>query len=342
MVGIVVPNFNGEKVIRDFLNSCTNSSYGNKVVYVVDNGSTDSSREILGQFPDVRVIRLTTNLGSTSMNLGILAALRDGASYVFMADNDIIFDRNCIKELVDVMERRPDIGIVAPLTFELRRHDTVESIVGIVDPSSVSVRMVGRGNRVSAVIPKLVIGDCVGASLVRRSVIEKIGLFDELYFSYGADVDFCLRAKSRGFKIACFLGARIWHGGATTTSQISGHRPFFMVRNSFILAMKFRWVKADVGSFLLRMVTKAVLVGFGEIYRQKSIESLLAPFFASFGYLDGISLLLKGKDGRSFDLMKLVSRVNLGTHFPSGSATLHESTIGTVTAGRFLGPKPSP
>lgn len=218
VVYAVVLNWNNYRDTRDCIESLLNSSLLRTQIVLVDNGSTDGSIERLEKDyvgdTRVHVIRNKANYGfARGVNVGIGYALSQGAEFVFLINNDAIVDQSCVQMLIASVEHNNDAGIVGPRIFyyadpkriwhggghfRLLKSDVVNCEKNkLVTQCSEETREVGF------------ITGC--AMLIKRDVLEKIGVLDEDYLFYGEDVDFCLRARKAGFKLLYVPKAKAWH-----------------------------------------------------------------------------------------------------------------------------------
>ena len=185
-------------------------------IIVVDNGSKDQTRAVLAmRFPFVRVIENTTNLGvARARNQGLAAAR---GTYVLVLDDDAIMQPEALTQLVAVLDTNPAAAMCGPqllnpahepisanLTFptlshKIRRWGIVEQRNGSTWDNSIS----GRMREVDYVI-----GAC---QLIRRAALDEVGLYDEHIFYGPEDIDFCLRLRQAGWRIAVQPAAQVIH-----------------------------------------------------------------------------------------------------------------------------------
>lgn len=118
-VFIVTINWNGLEDTVECLESLHDLDYPNYKIVVVDNGSKNKEADkILKQFPDVTLIKNKTNLGFTGgCNKGIERALKDGADYVLLLNNDTIVTKNFLNKLVKFYDSTADAGVVSSLVL---------------------------------------------------------------------------------------------------------------------------------------------------------------------------------------------------------------------------------
>jgi GT2 family glycosyltransferase len=223
-VSILVLNWNGEKVIRKSLGSIRKLTYPRKELIVIDNNSTDSSKEIIRkEFPEFQLLQNNKNLGfAAGMNEGIKRAK---GSLILLYNNDAISHPESLSKLVNRILSDKSIGVVGGLILFYEPKNVVWSSGGMFDLVTGTIWSEGLGqpyvkntsyNKTAADIDYL--SGCV--LLIRREVFEKIGLLDEGFFMAGDDIDFCLRARRDGCH--CFLdsSAIIWHIGSHTLRQM--------------------------------------------------------------------------------------------------------------------------
>lgn len=224
-VSIVVLNWNGEAVIRSSLESIRRLDYPRKEVIVVDNGSTDMSKQIIKtEFPDFRLVESDTNLGfSAGMNLGMKASRGD---LILLFNNDATAHPRSLSELVKTAMSNERIGIVGPLILYFKPNDVIWSMGGKLDMATGTIWSDGLGKRVSAGSSEIetritnidYLSGCV--LLTKRQVLDKIGLLDERSVIGGQDVDWCLKARRAGFECVLNSVAVVWHVGSHSSRQM--------------------------------------------------------------------------------------------------------------------------
>jgi GT2 family glycosyltransferase len=220
LVYVVTPNWNRRDDTLACIESLCQMEYPDFRIVVVDNGSSDGSvAAIQARFPTVEVISSPVNLGfAGGCNLGIERALAAGATYVFVMNNDTIVDKQLLSELVEEAERSPEIGIVGPKIYYYDAPNTIWFAGGDRDHWTWAVTRMPRGRddrRVNTLRDVSFLCGC--GMLVRRDVMERIGLFDTGYFMYYEDSDFCVRARQAGFTLRYVPSARMWHKVATSS-----------------------------------------------------------------------------------------------------------------------------
>ncbi len=204
--------------------------------FVVDNASNDGSAERLADaLPTASIISATRNLGfSGGCNVGIRAALADGATFILLVNSDAVLSRQAIETLLDAMRENPDVGILAPVILSREEPDRMASAGIRFSVRTGRMRHIGAGQPISLLPPGPVITvDAVSGCvmLIRREVFEKVGLLDEAFFFGFEDIEFCLRARGAGFGVLCVPEALAYHEGGRSIGRTSPERVYFATRN---------------------------------------------------------------------------------------------------------------
>lgn len=228
-VYVVIVNWNGEKVLKPCLESIINTNYPNFKIIVVDNGSVDGSVGMVRKnFERVTLIENEKNLGvAKARNMGIKYAIEEGASYIFMLDNDTkVMDENWLTKLVKVAEENFGVGIVGcRLVYPNGVVQNSAAVITIERPGGTPCHR--PSDKLKDV--DIVVG---GVSLIKREVVQKIGLLDESFSpAYFEDTDYCFRAKKAGYRVVCTSKVTIIHYGGVAIRKLSKPYYYFLHRN---------------------------------------------------------------------------------------------------------------
>jgi GT2 family glycosyltransferase len=226
-LSIVLLTWNSEKHVLNCLNSITNNVYARDTeIIVVDNGSVDDTISIISkQFPSVRLIKNSENIGiAPARNQGIKAAQGE---YIMILDIDTSVHEGAINTLLKHMETYPEVGLCGPclcfkdgtLQNSFRRFPLIQTkfLRRINTKWAKNLLMNeyyendGSNNEKSVVEPievDYVIGAC---QIIRRRVIDEVGLLDDRIFYGPEDVDFCLRLWLKGWKVHYLPDAVVTH-----------------------------------------------------------------------------------------------------------------------------------
>lgn len=236
-IGVVVLNYNRAHYTFQCLESLFSAAPSPCEIILIDNGSTDNSaREFTARFDNnerVTLLLLDENLGYCGgMNKGIKLLLGNrGIKIILLLNNDTTAKSDF---LLPLMECLKDGSVYSLATPKILREDglTIWSTgENVFYPLLLSVRSKGAKDGPRFNTPREI--NCITgcAMAVRREVFEKIGLFDEKYFSYVEDVDFCRRARWAGFRFAYCHKSVVYHKGARCLGEFSPEKIYLNVRN---------------------------------------------------------------------------------------------------------------
>lgn len=195
-VTVIIVNYNSGQYALECVNSLLLQSNVRLQMIVVDNASPDNSLELLkAHLPDtVLLIPSEINLGFGKANN--MAAKNASGDYLLLLNPDTrIDDEHAIIKLVNRLNSKPQVGLLAPAVFEPRKNKLV--LPRFSYPSSGRLRHPGRLKSLPGKIA-WVLGACM---LMKRQVYSQINGFDEDFFLYGEDVDICLRVRMAGYEI---------------------------------------------------------------------------------------------------------------------------------------------
>jgi hypothetical protein len=191
---------------------------------VVDNGSRDGSFEAnRARFPAVEVLALPENRGyAGGNNAGMRLALERGAEGVLLLNNDTEVAPDFLPPLVFAMESLPGTAVVSSSILRADHPELLDCAYSEVhfDQRHV-VQLVGANAVVGAGFAgRLEIPVAIGCSvLIRAEALETTGLFDEEYFAYHEDVDWCLRAAKWGYRMLYEPCSRVYHRRSGSTAR---------------------------------------------------------------------------------------------------------------------------
>jgi len=227
-VTAIVLHHNG----TDYLDACFKTllaqDHPGLTVCVVDNASTDGSPEWLqAHYPTARLLEAGGNLGwSGGNNVGIRHALQHGADWIWLLNDDIELEPNCLRNMLEFAEKHPNVRLLSPVIHLTSDRNRVWYQGGKIDfarnvvshcASLSEFRSIARPAR------RFISGCCL---LVHRSVFEQAGLPDERFFMYYEDGDFSLRAEDAGFDMDVVADTRIYHHLMAATGGYHFKNPF--------------------------------------------------------------------------------------------------------------------
>lgn len=215
---IIIPIWNQLKITKICLGrilECTNYDYG---LTIIDNGSDEKTKEFLKEFVKSNIQR-KINLITNTINEGFIKAINKGirqstGAYVCILNNDTITTKGWLAEMIKILEDNPDIGIVNPSSNNLGQKipkNMIEDYAEKIKPNS------GKYAELMSCL-----GFCM---LLRRSLIDEIGFFDEIYgMGNFEDTDFSMRVKKKGYRCVRALAAYVYHCENTSFNFLKKYR----------------------------------------------------------------------------------------------------------------------
>lgn len=207
-VAIVILSYNNKEWCERTLNSVIKTDYPHDII-VIDNNSTDGVIEIIkSKFPDVKLIELKKNLGFIAYN-EIIKEL--DYRYIVLLNNDIVVEKNWLTELMKYIDQK-DVAAVNPKIKFFDKPDYINAAGGVCDIFGFGFNR-GNGELDQGQYDKVeeVFYGIGAALLIKKDVWTEIGGFDERYFAYAEDLDWCWRARLAGYKIVYVPTSQIFH-----------------------------------------------------------------------------------------------------------------------------------
>lgn len=247
LVSIIILNYNGLDYLKDCLQSVSNVTYPALEVIVVDNNSNDPSVEFVkNQYPNFKIVQLDKNYGfAKANNMGAQHAL---GKYFLFLNNDTLVAPNFILELVQAIERDPQIGICQSLL--LKPNEEVDSSGDYIDSIGVAYSSKERVDSTRNIL------SAKGASmLVKKEVFEKLNGFDEQFFVSFEDVDLGWRTWIINYRVVVVPSSVVHHIGGQTINKMKQEIAFHGLKNQ--LSMKitnFEGISVPRNLFLFFMI----------------------------------------------------------------------------------------
>ncbi len=234
-LSIVIVNYNTERLLRSCLESVYAGANGTPFdIWVVDNNSRDNSVSMVkARFPLVRVIQNNSNVGFSRANNIVISQSR--SDYILLLNPDTLIMGDAIEKVLKFMREHPHVGIAGCRV--LNKDGTLQLACrrSIPTPEVAFYRLTGlstlfpksqtmaKYNLTYESPDKIQEVDAVSGAflMIRRKVMEDIGLLDEQFFMYGEELDWCLRAKRAGWTVMYYPAARIVHYKGESTKYNS-------------------------------------------------------------------------------------------------------------------------
>ncbi len=214
-------------------------------------------------------------------NIGIRYALTAlDPDYILLLNNDTIVNSDFLDELVKVSESDKRVGFAGPIVLYYDyygRKDVISTAGGELIMRKGSIRLLGQreadqGQYGAVMNVDYVEGSCL---LIKRVVLDEIGLFDSTYFLYWEETDLCTRGRDAGYKCICVPTAKIWHKVSASLSLVSKTYIYHVVRNKFWF-MRSHAARREFCPFLAYFFLCQFPVNVGVYLKRRDLERLSA------------------------------------------------------------------
>ena len=295
LLSIILVNWNRPRDTLDCIQSIRESTYSNYNIIVVDNDSRDDSlMQLRSSRSTFILLEAETNLGFTGgNNLGIRRARDLKADYIMLLNNDTFIAPDALEKMVQAAVSESSTGIVTPkILFHPQRN-----LIWAAGTDFNSRYMMGRLSGYNLEDDgrfdqeRFLVWATGCAMLIRRELINEVGMLCDDYFAVGEDLDFSLRAKKAGYKIRYEPSAIIWH---KESASAGGHDApqyvYYQLRNYFLFHG--RWAQ-NRGQLLMS-------VGYVLLYAGKRILRFIfqGRWRSLLGVFYGIRDATLGRKGR--------------------------------------------
>lgn len=249
-VAVVILNWNGEQMLRDFLPSVVAHSVlpgtvGEAVVYVADNGSTDGSLKLLTDaFPTVRTIVFDRNWGFAD---GYNKAFEQiDAEYAVLLNSDVEVTGGWLLPLVEYMDAHPQVAACQPKLMAYHEKESFEyagAMGGYIDRygypycrGRIFDTVEKDCHQYDADVPLLwATGACL---MVRLPIYKEVGGLDGRFFAHMEEIDLCWRMRCRGYEVRSVAGSVVYHVGGATLNAGNPRKTFLNFRNNLLMLYK--------------------------------------------------------------------------------------------------------
>ena len=272
-LAIVILNWNGQQLLENFLPSVVNYADGQDL-YVIDNGSTDTSVSFLKQYyPTVQCIKLTHNIGYAG---GYNEGLKHISADVFcLLNSDIQVTKNWLKPIINTFENNINTSIIQPKILDYHHKNKFEYAGaggGFIDQLGYPYcrgRIFhtleedhGQYNDQKEVF--WASGACL---FIRATVFNDLGGFDSRFFAHMEEIDLCWRAKNKGSTVTYVGNSTVYHVGGASLDVSNPKKTYLNFRNSLYTLAK-NTSKPLVLVVLLRLILDGI-AGFHFLLQAK-------------------------------------------------------------------------
>ena len=245
MLGVVIANWNGEKILDKCLESFKLQQFTDYKLYIVDNGSKDKSLNIIRSYEEllnIELIELKENSGfAKANNLGIKKAIGDGCEYILTINNDTELEKDCLSNVMkNIEENKNEFDVYQLFMINFFDRHLCEA-TGITWDHRLLPSQLGYKQEIESITEKNndLKGVCAGAAVYSAKSLKAVELengdyFDSKFFAYYEDVDLSIRLFRKGFKAKLIKNAIIYHIHSATGVKTNGFKEYYMNRNMLV------------------------------------------------------------------------------------------------------------
>lgn len=242
---IVILNWNGQKLLEQFLPSIVNFSLQHADIYVADNASTDDSIAFIKKYyPSVKIIENTTNGGYSKGYNDALQAVE--ADIYCLINSDIEVTKNWLSPILAVFKNDEKTAIIQPKILDFKDKTKFEyagagggfiDLYGYPYCRGRVFNDLEKDNQQFNDISEIfwASGACF---FIRSKVYHQINGFDEDYFAHQEEIDLCWRTQNIGYTIKYVGTSTVYHIGGATLQETNPHKTYLNFRNSLLNVVK--------------------------------------------------------------------------------------------------------
>lgn len=284
-VAVVILNWNGKKLLEQFLPSVVrNSSLADVEIVVADNASSDDSVTFVqNNYPNIKVLELPENYGFAE---GYNQALKQVEAELFvLLNSDVEVGVNWLKPMLEFMDKHEDVAAMQPKILAQKQKTHFEyagACGGYIDALGFpfcrgrifDVLEHDHGQYNSAKDVFWASGACL---LIRSKDYFEVGGLDVKFFAHMEEIDLCWRLRARGRRIVCLPKSVVYHVGGATLKKENSNKVFLNFRNNMLMLYK------NLDDSIVK-----------KVIRQRKMYNLLAALkFVLSGQMDNAKAVLR-------------------------------------------------
>jgi GT2 family glycosyltransferase len=242
---IVILNWNGEKLLEQFLPSIVNFSANEATIYVADNASTDASIAFVKDFfPSVNIVENGVNGGYAKGYNDALQFIE--ADIYCLINSDVAVTKNWLPPILEVFKKEKNTAIIQPKILDFKEQTKFEYAGaggGFIDLYGYPYCRGRLFNHLEVDAHQFNdVADIFWASgacfFIRAEVYHQLNGFDEDYFAHQEEIDLCWRTQNIGLDVKYVGTATVYHVGGATLQETNPHKTYLNFRNSLLNIVK--------------------------------------------------------------------------------------------------------
>jgi GT2 family glycosyltransferase len=212
MVYFVIVTYNSSQFINNCLDSIIKHESNSQII-VIDNNSQDDTIKIIKTYSSVILLENQRNLGfGKANNVGINYALKNGAEYLYLINHDAYLVESVVDKAIELFKGNPLFGILTPLQVQENRIAMEVNFARFLSWDGIFSEMVNDAFLIGKHKEIYEAPFAQAASwIIKKETIEKVGVFNPLFFHYGEDNEYLNRLKYHGYKMGLIAGSKIVH-----------------------------------------------------------------------------------------------------------------------------------
>lgn len=246
-------------------------------IIVLDNGSeNDEGKKLKAMFPEIHLIQEDKNTGfCAGNNIAIRYCLmQKDCQYILLINNDVVVERDFLIYLIRYLDIHANSVVSPKINCYLRPH-IIQTLGGRIFLGG--AKNIGKNKKSECFSqishPDFLSGTCF---MARREIVERVGFFNEKYFAYFEDADWCLRARKLGYELTVIPDSIIYHRHSQSTKK-TFFKIFLISRNSVYFARK-NFYGARKYTFIINSLFLNIIFGIIKYKNPRALKFVLKGF----------------------------------------------------------------
>lgn len=291
---VIIVSWNGESLLKEYLPSICSSDHKSFEVIVADNASTDgTSSLLLGKYPQVKHVKLEENFGYAGGNNRAVPEAK--GEYLIFLNNDVRVPSEWLLKLEEFLDQNPVYSIVQPKIMSLKdkySFDYAGAAGGFIDWLGYPfcqgriVNTIEKDNE-QFEQPKQIFWASGAAFLIKKSVFESLGGFDEDFEFHMEEIDLCWRANIQGYNVGYCPNTAVYHLGGGSLDRADARKLYYNFRNTLYMLYKNLPSKRLRVTLFLRMLMDGLsFLTYALTFKFKAASSILKAHLDYYAHLE--------------------------------------------------------